>query len=483
MKVKIKSVLFVLLAALAVFALWVFEPISINPFAVTPKVLSNSKSQLTCGSKPLGLKADSILNNAMFLNDFVGASTAMYSAACGSWCASAGYAKKGKQKAADTDTKFRIASISKPMTAVAIMQLYEQNKISLDAPIQEYLPSYPVDEKGPFTIRQLLQHRSGVRHYNSDFELVKFKQYENMLLALDYFKDDPLKYTPGTAYLYTTYGYSILGAIIEKVTGQSFQAYMHENIWQPAEMYNTMIEDANMDYDNKANLYIKWGQRFIKSPKTNLSVKYPGGGIQSTGEDLVKFGKAIINHTLIDSTSLAMMIEIKDTLKEGTPYGFGWDVIQSKSFGRIIQHGGSQSGASSFLKIYLDEKVCSAIIANNFNSSNEVYFLARDLGYLLVDSTKMDRSVNYFIPQKVEILDRYVGQYEFEDEQLNISREGNQLFAQTNPYPKVPIFPNTENEFFYRIMDARLQFELDENKKKIATFNRWDEHKVYQIKD
>jgi len=483
MKRKLKTILFFLIACLAVFAVWVFEPMSINPFTVTPKVLSKSKSQISCDGKPFALKADSILNNAMFLNDFIGVSAGMYSASCGTWSSTAGYAHKGKQTAANTDTKFRIASISKPMTAVAIMQLYEQDKIALDVPIQDYLPDYPVDEKGKFTIRQLLMHRAGVRHYNSDLEVVKFKHYENMLDALDYFKNDPLQSKPGTAYLYTTYGYSILGAIIEKVTGQSFQDYMHENIWQPAGMNNTMIEDARIDYENKANLYIKWGARFIKSPKTNLSVKYPGGGIQSTGEDLVKFGQAMINHTLIDSTSLAMMMEIKDTLREDKQYGFGWDVLQSEHFGRIIQHGGSQSGTSSFLKIYLDKKVCSSVIANNFNSSNEVFFLTRDLGYLLVDSNKVDKTVNYFIPQKVEVIDRYTGQYEFEDEQLNISREGNQLFAQTHPYPKVPIFPNTENEFFYRVMDARLQFDLDENKKKIATFDWWDEHKIYQIKD
>ena len=483
MKRFIKTVLFFFFSCLLIFVIWASEPMTINPFAVSPKVLSNSKSQLNCYPSDFALKADSILNNALFLNDFIGVSSGMYSAACGTWHSTAGYAHKGKRVAPNANTTFRIASISKPMTAVAIMQLFEKGKLSLDVPVQQYLPDYPVSAKGSFTIRQLMKHRSGVRHYKSDFEIIKFRHYENLTEALDYFKDDELQFIPGSSFLYTTYGYTVLGAIIERVTGQSFQEYMHENIWMPADMNHTMTEDQSKEYDNAAKLYIKWGKRFIKSPKTNLSVKYPGGGILSTGEDLVKFGKAIINHSLIDSSSLAMMMEIKDTLIDRNQYGFGWTVKESKRDGRIIEHGGSQSGCSSFLKIYLDRKVCASVIANNFNSNNEVFFLARDLGYLLVDSFKQQGRVNYFIPQKEEILNRYVGQYIYEDEQLNITIEGRQLFAQTNPYPKVPIYPNSEQEFFYRIMDARLEFNTDINQKKIASFTRGDEHKVYIIKE
>jgi len=313
-------------------------------------------------------KADSIIANAILLNDFIGISSGIYKQNWGTYIANAGFKKKFSQEIGDKHTQHRIASISKSITAIAIMQLWEKDAIDLDVAIQKYLPEFPTKVEGTITIRQLLKHTSGIKHYSSMWDGISFTHYENMVEALSEFKHRPLSFSPGTGYEYTTYGYTILGAIIEKVTQQSYTEYMKANIFLPAGMNHTTVEKTDMEYSNKADLYIKLGKRYIKSPRTDLSVKTPGGGIVSTAEDLIQFGKAILENKLIDSTSLEMMISNTDTLKQGTPYGFGWFVIEDEKNGRIIQHGGSQSGCSSFFQIQLDQKSVVAALANNFGS-------------------------------------------------------------------------------------------------------------------
>lgn len=460
-----KILLFILIIFIGL-GLWILEPNSINPLKTPTDSLSNSISDLTCAeSLIIREKADSLLNNSIILGDYIGTTVGMHSEECGTWVSVAGYKNKGQKVSPDENTKFRLASISKPITAVAIIQLWEKRLIDLDVKIQKYVPEFPESDKGEITIRQLLKHTSGVTHYKSTMDMVSFKRYDNMVEAMNKFKNNELLFKPGTSYNYTTYGYTVLGAVIENVSGLSFQDYIRQNIWGPAGMENTDIEDSKVDYENKAKLYIKWGSSYIKSPKTNLSIKYPGGGIQSTAGDLLKFGRAILNNELIDSSSLDLMISSTDTLKEGDPYGFGWFVLNSDSNGRIIQHGGSQSGASSFLRIYLDEEVVVASIANSLNSNEGTYFICRDLAELLIDSTYLDRPVHYFEKQPKSALKKLVGQYQNKDEILTISLKGTQLYSQLGRYPNLPVHPKSKAQFFSRHFDGKLTFDSSSEEK------------------
>ena len=122
----------------------------------------------------------------------------------------------------------------------------------------------------------------------------------------------------------------------------------------------------------KTNVYIKLGNHFYRSPKNDLSYTYPGGGIQSTAEDLLKFGQAILNHSLISPETTQLMIQVQDSNSMEMEYTYGWDAWQSSTYGNIIEHNGTQVGSSSFFRIYLDEKIVVATLANNLNSSEEV---------------------------------------------------------------------------------------------------------------
>lgn len=383
---KRKIILGITLLLLSYITYWTFEPYGLNPFSDKPISLSENKNNLNCSElNGFSIKADSIINSAIHKSNFLGISTGAYSENCGNWLSTAGFLNKKNQEKPNQFSKFRIASISKPMTAVAILQLYEKGKIDLDLPIQNYLPEFPKKEKGDLTIRQLLNHTSGIPHYKSDLGIFNFTYFDNCEKALAKFQNRELAFKPGTAFLYSSYGYTLLGAIIEKVTAKSYQNYMQENIWKPAKMNQTDIENSNSNYKNKANVYIKLGNTFYRSPQNDLSYTYSGGGIQSTAEDLLKFGKAILNYTLIKPSTTELMIQLSNNDSTEMEYTFGWDNWTNPKLGKIIEHNGTQIGSSSYFRIYFDKKVVVASLANNLNSSEEVRNLSIELSYLLLD--------------------------------------------------------------------------------------------------
>jgi CubicO group peptidase (beta-lactamase class C family) len=248
------------------------------------------------------------------------------------------------------------------------------------------LQEFPRKDKGDITARQLLNHTSGIPHYKSNFGIFNFTHYNNSTDALNRFKDRDLEFEPGTSFLYSSYGYTLLGAIIENVSGMPYRDYMRENIWIPAGMSRTDIEESHQRYENKAGLYIRLGTVFIKGPKNDLSYTYSGGGIHSTAEDLLRFGKAILNYDLISKVTTELILELPGLSTEKREYSYGWDYWTSSKHGNIIEHNGTQIGASSFFRVYFEKNTVVAVLANSLNSSDAVRNLAVDLSYSLIES-------------------------------------------------------------------------------------------------
>ncbi|WP_430817904.1 serine hydrolase domain-containing protein [Carboxylicivirga sp. RSCT41] len=373
---------------------WVIEPFSLNPFKRIEIPLAISETDFDCQDSLImwvdsfESKANDKINAFMASNEFLGVTAGVYIDNCGTYISGAGFTDKSKQSITQGNMLGRIASITKPMTAIAIMQLYEKELIDLDVPIQTYIPEFPKKAKGEVTIRQLLKHTAGITHYSSNLDALSFTQYATLKDAIDAFKDEELAFEPGTQYMYSSYGYTILGAIIEEVTQLSYGEYMKINIWDVAEMSNTSLEDDKQDYPNKSQLYLKLGSTYIKSPKTDLSIIYPAGGVQSTIADLLKFGEAVLHNRLIDSSSLEIMINATDELAPAIgddPYGFGWAVYDDPTYGKIIQHGGTQPGTSSFFSIFLDHKIVSAVLSNSYGSRSSAFFLSKDIAILAME--------------------------------------------------------------------------------------------------
>ncbi|MEL6557165.1 MAG: serine hydrolase domain-containing protein [Bacteroidota bacterium] len=271
------------------------------------------------------------------------------------------------------NTITRIASIAKPMTAVAIMQLYEKGLLKLDDPIRKYLKDYPVSQQGEITIRHLLTHTSGVKAYQSTKEMKSKKTYESLSDASAVFENRKLSFVPGTAYQYTTYGYVLLGRVIESVSGLSYNEYMEKNIWTKAAMSDTGVEIFDQTYEGKSALYKHHKGKIQLRDQNNLSNRTPGGGIQSTFYDLIKFGNALLNNELLKRSTFEMMLEDPKIRKEGNGYGFGWFLYGvNPECGNVIGHSGHQNGASTQLMILPEINTVIVVLANTSGTWQQV---------------------------------------------------------------------------------------------------------------
>ncbi|OJJ21125.1 hypothetical protein BKI52_11190 [marine bacterium AO1-C] len=327
-------------------------------------------------------KADEILQKNIQKHGMVGIVAGVYKDGKVVWQNGAGYRDREAKIAANAQMLNRTASISKPMTAIAILQLFEQKKLGLDDPVQKYLPYFPKKKKGTITIRHLLHHISGIGAYQKRKNAFNTKNYPTLEEAIGVFKNRKLLNKPGEAYHYTTYGYVVLGAIVEKASGMTYRDYMKKNIWDKAGMTHTDVEVFGQSYNNKAKLYRKTRKgEIVEDKNTDLSIKVPGGGVQSTVGDLLKFGQAILEHKLIKPATFQMMITPSGIKKRGNPYAMGWFVYGRKDqpSGLCIGHSGSQSGTSTQLLIYLDKKTVVATLCNTAGVWPQVVGLTVDL--------------------------------------------------------------------------------------------------------
>lgn len=291
------------------------------------------------------------------------------------WQSALGYSDRESKINMELNTITRPASIAKSMTAIAVMQLVEQKLIDLDAPIQTYIPDYPAQEKTQITTRHLLSHTSGIAGYKNGKEAQTTKNYTTLAKAVDIFKNRKLLFEPGSRYSYTTYGYTVLGLLIEKVSGLTFEQYMQKNIWDKAGMKHTGIEKFGTTIAGKSKLYhrVKKG-KLKKSTPNNLSNRIPGGGFYITLEDMFLFGHAVLNNTLVSQSTLDLMRQHHSLEKEANAYGFGWFLYNPKpNEGAIIGHSGEQSGSASQLFIIPSTKTVVVILANTSLSWNEVF--------------------------------------------------------------------------------------------------------------
>ncbi|NHF58176.1 beta-lactamase family protein [Flavobacteriaceae bacterium TP-CH-4] len=326
-------------------------------------------------------EADSLLRQLVSKKHVVGASAGYSVGGEILWQQAVGYADREADKKFELQTITRPASIAKPMTAIAVMQLVEQGKVDLDAPIQTYIPSYPKQPKTQITPRQLLSHTSGIDGYKNVREAQTTKNYEDLTAAVAVFQDRKLLFEPGTRYSYSTYGYVVLGLLIEKVSGDTYENYMKKNILDKAGMQHTGVEKYGVPVENKSKLY-QWGKKgkITEEAPNNLSNRIPAGGFYTTMGDLLKFGHAVLNHTLVSKATLELMGKHHSLEKENNGYGFGWFLYGKKpNEGAILGHSGTQTGSSSQLFIVPSKQAVVVVLANTSRSWQAVIGTAAQL--------------------------------------------------------------------------------------------------------
>lgn len=302
------------------------------------------------------------------------------------WTHAAGYANKKTQSPFTDTTQVRIASITKPMTAIAVMQLIEAGKIDLNTKVSTYIEAFNTEPLNKITVAHLLQHSAGFGSYKNVREQDNTKNYTSLEQAMQRFVNRDLRFDPGTDFYYTTYGYVVLGVLIEKVSGMSYGDYLKANIFSPAGMTHTYIENNLQLSKNAAAVYhAKKSGKIITKEDHNISDRVPGGGLRSTVLDLLNFGNAVLENKLVSAESLTKMTSNSGLKKEGNPYGLGWYLYGNKDpFGEIFGHNGAQYGCSSFLLLFPDTKRVSVVLSNTSRFENildlnvQFWVVARD---------------------------------------------------------------------------------------------------------
>lgn len=275
----------------------------------------------------------------------------------------------------------RVASLAKPMTAIAIMQLIEAGKLDLDTDITEYI-DFPKLSKTAITIRHLLAHTSGIDGYADSKEAQNKTNFPKLTDAMNVFKHRKLLFEPGTQFNYTSYGYVVLGVIIETVTDLTYADYMKKNIWDKAGMLHTSVEEQGMDFKNRSQLFHKKRKKAKLATQNDLSNRTPAGGFSTTLEDIMLFGQAVINNSLIKEETLQEMLEISYQPEEGNPYGLGFQLYGSKGTENVlIGHGGAQTGTNSQLFIDCNRKIVTTCISNTSGTGSASILLALELYY------------------------------------------------------------------------------------------------------
>ncbi|MEP3837020.1 MAG: serine hydrolase domain-containing protein [Algibacter sp.] len=276
------------------------------------------------------------------------------------WSEGFGYAKrKPKLKVEPNKTLFRIASISKSITALTLAHLVDSKQIDLNKSIYNYLPSYPT-KAYDFNIKELGGHLAGIRHYKGN-EFTWNKKI-SITEGVNIFKNDSLLFAPSTQFSYNTFGYVLLSEIMQKVARTDFNELVKQTVFKPLGMTNTLLEDSEINLPNKTNFYIK--KRVLATPVAN-EYKVAGGGFLSTSEDLIKFGEEIISPKTISKEALSEMTT-SQKLKSGklTGYGIGFSSDYTTNNTPKYYHTGGGVGASTVLLIYPKEQIVISVLTN-----------------------------------------------------------------------------------------------------------------------
>lgn len=313
---------------------------------------------------------EQMITEKMSKDEIPGLSIAIVVNGALSWSKGYGYADLENQVTAKATTAYRSASMGKSITATAVMQLAEQGKLDPEVPIQRYCPYFP-EKRWPVNTRHLLAHQSGIRHYGGprhEAELISKIHYNDITTPLEVFKDDTLVFGPGSRFQYSTYGYNVLGCVVEGAAGSSFMDYLKQHIFQPAGMKATKADDPYQLIPNRARGYQKNEHGTILNAEyVDMSNKIPAGGFVTTVEDMARFAIAFMNDELVNATTRAAMLTPQRTLDgEQTAYGLGWGLFPGeKWYGELEAfHGGRTPGVTGIHYLLPGRKFAVIIIAN-----------------------------------------------------------------------------------------------------------------------
>ncbi|HEX3321201.1 MAG TPA: serine hydrolase domain-containing protein [Terriglobales bacterium] len=284
------------------------------------------------------------------------------------WSTGFGMADLENSVPATEHTLYRLASISKSLTAIGAMQLVEHGKLDLDASVQKYCPAFPQKDI-TITTREVLGHLGGIRHYRegpNDLEIGNTKHFDKPIEAgLNFFKDDPLVAKPGTEFHYSTQGFTLVGCVMEGASGKSYVDYMREQVFSPAEMAVTQPDQRFSIIPYRTRFYqLNKSGTVENADFLDSSYKIPGGGFISSVEDMARLEVAILHDKLIRRPTRDLLwTPLKPSNGGEDNYGLGWDTGKVDSV-FYAGHNGGQQGTSTAFRIAPAQQAGVVVLTN-----------------------------------------------------------------------------------------------------------------------
>lgn len=363
------------------------------------------------------------------------------------------------------DMVLRLGSITKQFTATAILMLAEEGKLALTDDITRFFPDYPTRGK-TITVEHLLTHTSGIKSYTSKPGYAGTMARDTTVAAMiDSFKNDPLDFDPGTNYRYNNSGYFLLGAIIEKVSGQPYATFLEQRVFTPLGMKDTAYEGFERGTAPHALGHSRDGDRFGRSAALSMSQPYAAGSLVSTVDDLARWNAAITDGKLLKAASWQRMFTpYKLASGKSTDYGYGWEMGKLQG-AAMIAHGGAINGFNTYALRLPEQNVFVAVLSN------------ADGGLVrpeVVASKAAAAAIGKPLPDFKEIaldaaaLDRLAGVYEIDKPAVRtFRREGNAFYMQRSGRPRVEVKAYSPTGFF--LPNSLDYFEFGHDDKGVVT--------------
>ena len=360
------------------------------------------------------------------------------------------------------ETKFRLGSITKQFTAVSILLLQERGKLNVSDPICKYVTNCPTAWE-PITIHHLLTHTSGIPSYTDVKSPEEFRQLSLMTVTpagfVDTFKSKPLEFAVGERFKYDNSGYFLLGYLIETIAGQSYEAFLKENIFGPLKMANSGYDSHDRILRNRATGYSNRNGARINSDYLDMTVPYAAGSLYSTVEDLFTWNEALFSDSVLSAKSRDAML----TVNKGN-YAYGIAVSRMHNRG-MISHGGGINGFNTELARFPDDRVTVVVLRNADYGAPSPTAIVQSLAAIAFgEKYELPRN-RTAITVDPKIYDSYVGEYQLPNMTLVVTRNGDRLMAGPQGQPPAELFPETETQFFLKIADVQLTFVKDDTGK------------------
>jgi len=362
-----------------------------------------------------------------------------------------GFANLEWQVANTPATKFRLGSITKQFTAASILLLEDRGKLKTDDLVKKHMPDAPA-AWDKVTIFHLLTHTSGIPSFTS-FPDYSSREWQTMTpqQLVDWFRDKPLEFEPGTKWNYSNSGYVLLGYLIEKMSGQSYAEFVQQNIFTPLGMKDSGYDSNSAIIEHRAAGYSRGESGNTENAGfINMSIPLSAGALYSTTEDLLRWEQGLFGGKLLSQASLAKMTT---PFKEDYAFGLG---VSTKNGRKIIAHDGGIEGFNTSLAYYPDDKLVVAVLANfNGPAAGDI---AASLGRVAHGERVVLNSEREEIKLPQEVLAKYVGTYQISPAvSLNITVEDGRLVSRANQRKRI-LYAESETTFFRKDVNVQIEF-------------------------